>query len=101
VDYGRNLIHHGTFSKGDTATMPQPDSFRSPAYPVLIDFSMRVGGESHYLQWLVYTQALLSALLVPLTICIYFTPIYTWFLRRGRDMGFLSDRNSIFVPCGR
>jgi 4-amino-4-deoxy-L-arabinose transferase-like glycosyltransferase len=76
VDYGRNLIHHGTFSKGDPATKPQPDSFRSPAYPVLIALSMSVGGESHYLQCLVYTQALLSALLVPLTFFsgIFFLP---------------------------
>ena len=76
VDYGRNLIHHGTFSKGDPATLPQPDSFRSPAYPVLIALSMSVGGESHYLQWLIYTQALLSALLVPLTFFsgIFFLP---------------------------
>jgi hypothetical protein len=76
VNYGRNLIHHGTFSKDDPATLPQSDSFRSPAYPVLIASSMWVGGESHYLQWLVYTQALLSALLVPLTFLsgIFFLP---------------------------
>ena len=76
VDYGRNLIQNGTFSKGDPATLPQPDSFRSPAYPILIALSMSVGGESHYLWWLVYTQALLSALLVPLTFFsgIFFLP---------------------------
>jgi 4-amino-4-deoxy-L-arabinose transferase-like glycosyltransferase len=67
VVYGRNLVHHGTFSKGDPATLPQPDSFRSPAYPLFIALFMLAGGESHYLQWLVYTQALLSTLLVPLT----------------------------------
>ena len=67
VDYGRNLIRHNTFSRGDPTTSPQPDSFRSPAYPFLIAVAMSIGGEPHYLQWLLNTQAGLSALLVPLT----------------------------------
>ena len=46
VNYGHNLIHHQTFSMGDSATLPQPDSFRSPGYPVLIASSMLIGGES-------------------------------------------------------
>ena len=78
VDYGRNLIRYGIFSKDDPATPPKPDAFRSPAYPMLIAAAMLVGGESQYLFWLIYTQALLSALLVPLTfyLGIFFLPTF-------------------------
>lgn len=67
VDYGRNLFKHGVFSKDTAATPPRPDSFRSPGYPLLIALIMGLGGETHFIAPLLYTQAALSALLVPLT----------------------------------
>ena len=67
VQYARNILHHGTYSKEATAANPIPDSFRSPGYPLLIALSMKVGGENGFLSVLFYTQALLSALLAPMT----------------------------------
>ncbi len=73
VNYGRNLARYQTFSQQDNNLSPIPDSFRSPGYPLLIAIAMKIGGESSYLKWVVYTQALLSAALVPLT---FFTGIF-------------------------
>jgi len=67
VQYARNLIDHGTFSKDRSATNPIPDSYRSPGYPMWIALSMKVGGKYNFLSVLFYSQAVLSALLAPLT----------------------------------
>ncbi len=76
VDYGRNLINYGVFSLNTTASLPQPDSFRSPGYPMLIAMAMRFGGETNFLTYLIFTQALLSALLAPLAFLtgLFFLP---------------------------
>ena len=73
VNYGRNLAFHRTFSHQDEELPPIPDSFRSPGYPFFIALAMKIGGEFNYLKLVVYTQALLSAALVPLT---FFTGIF-------------------------
>jgi len=71
--YAHNLFKHGIFSKAISEEKLQPDSFRSPGYPLFIALIMAAGGEQRYLPVLIYTQAILSALLVPLT---FFTGIY-------------------------
>lgn len=60
-----NLLEHGTISVDDGPT-PQPDSFRSPGYPVLIAAVRAVAGEGWYeaVRWL---QVVLGTALVPLT----------------------------------
>jgi len=72
VNYGRNLVYHGTYSR-ESAVEPVPDAYRSPGYPLLIAFSIVVGGEQHYRAAVVLIQVVLSALLVPLT---FLTGIY-------------------------
>ena len=73
VNYGRNLALYRTFSKQNDNLTPIPDSFRSPGYPFFIALAMKIAGELKYLKVVVYTQALLSAALVPLT---FFTGIF-------------------------
>lgn len=77
VTYGRNLAFYRTFSKQNDKFTPIPDSFRSPGYPFFIALAMKIGGESKYLKLVVYTQAFLSAALVPLTFFagMFFLPI--------------------------
>ena len=58
VQYAHNLIHHRTFSK---------DTSPSPGYPLWIALSMAAGGKNGFLSILFYSQAVLSALLAPLT----------------------------------
>lgn len=67
VAYGHNLVDHRTYSRELSVDNPTPDSYRSPGYPLLIAFSIVVGGEKHYRAIVVITQAVLGALLVPLT----------------------------------
>lgn len=73
VNYGRNLVYHGTFSRESAVGKPAPDAYRSPGYPLLVALSIIVGGEQHYRATVVLTQVVLSALLVPLT---FLTGIY-------------------------
>ena len=76
LNYANNLVYHGTFSKSSSVKQLQPDSFRSPGYPLFVALIILVGGEQKYLSLLIYTQAALSALLVPLTFFsgIFFLP---------------------------
>jgi hypothetical protein len=66
VVYGYNLANHGVFSKEPSKT-PTPDSLRSPGYPLLIALSFWLGGMKGYYVLAIYTQVVLSALMVPLT----------------------------------
>ena len=78
IEYAHNLVQHGVFSRSASAIHRQPDSFRSPGYPLFIAFMMWMGGERSYLPIIVYSQAVLSALLVPLTYLAgtFFLPYY-------------------------
>ncbi len=67
VLYGYNLAHHGTFSREFPASAPSPDSFCSPGYPLVIALSFLLGGEKGFYAIVIYSQVVLSALLVPLT----------------------------------
>ena len=67
VNYGRNLLDYGTFSRASGVGKPVPDAFRSPGYPLLVAISMIIGGEQHYRAAVVLIQVVLGALLVPLT----------------------------------
>jgi len=70
VIYGYNLFEHGTFSKTPSAT-PEPDSFWSPGFPLIIALAMAAGGpEGGYYPVILYIQALIGALLVPLLFLI-------------------------------
>jgi len=70
VNYGKNLIHHRTFSYQGDKSPPIPDSFRSPGYPIFIALALKISGEYDYLKTALYSQAFLSAALVPLTFVI-------------------------------
>lgn len=73
VVYGYNLVAHGTFSKELAAADPTPDSFRSPGFPALIALAVASTGDGaladpdDFLPRVLAIQALLSALLAPLT----------------------------------
>ena len=75
VMYGYNLAFHGIFSKDfSSSKQPTPDSFCSPGYPFLISraimIGQKLGGIEKYYFITLYTQAVLSALLIPLTFLI-------------------------------
>jgi len=70
VNYGRNLVYHGTLSRESAVEKPTPDAYRSPGYPLLVALSIVFGGEQHYRAAVVLIQVVLSALLVPLTFLI-------------------------------
>lgn len=79
VLYGYNLAHHGIFSKQiPSSNTPSPDSFRSPGYPLLIALSFLLGGDIGFYPIVIYTQIILSVLLVPLTfyLGIRFLPLW-------------------------
>lgn len=79
VSYGYNLAYHGVFSKEiPSSNTPSPDSFRSPGYPLLIALSFLLGGDNGFYPIVIYTQIILSVLLVPLTfyLGILFLPLW-------------------------
>ena len=67
VLYGHNLCYHGTFSKELASGEPRPDAFRSPGYPLLIALGFVLGGKQGFYPVLLVFQAMLGALMVPLT----------------------------------
>ena len=77
VTYGRNLVEHGIFSKDALRSTPRPDSYRSPGYPTFIALLMWGAGEQNYLKWLIYAQAIMGALLVPVIFLtgLFFLPV--------------------------
>jgi 4-amino-4-deoxy-L-arabinose transferase-like glycosyltransferase len=65
--YAANLLEHGTFSRATSAqASPSPDAFRSPGYPAFLALALWLDGRDP-LPLAYGAQALLSALLVPLT----------------------------------
>jgi 4-amino-4-deoxy-L-arabinose transferase-like glycosyltransferase len=75
-----NIVNHGVFSMDYPGeAIPSPDSYRGPGFPLLIASSLVLGGEGFY-SHLMFTQAVLGALSVALTIAlarIWLTPAYS------------------------
>lgn len=68
---GWNLVNHGVFSMAHPSdSTPPPDSYRGPGYPLLVALCMQLGGEEHWIGYLLFTQALMGALSAALTIAI-------------------------------
>ncbi|MFH1028136.1 MAG: glycosyltransferase family 39 protein [Pseudomonadota bacterium] len=67
ADYGFNLARHATFSLERNLQSPKPDSFRSPGYPLLIALSILASGDRGFYPLMLHVQAVLGALMVPLT----------------------------------
>jgi 4-amino-4-deoxy-L-arabinose transferase-like glycosyltransferase len=78
VLYGYNLSHFGVYSKSLPSESPQPDSFRSPGYPLLIAISFLIGDEKSFYPIMLLTQAISGAALVPLTYALgsLFLPVW-------------------------
>ena len=72
VIYASNLAERGVFSK-DLSDTPRPDSFRSPGYPLLVALTLKMAGDGEppeqnaFYPFLLHLQAVLGALMVPLT----------------------------------
>lgn len=67
VFYGYNLSHFGVYSKSLPGQKLQPDSYRSPGYPLVIALSFLIGKEQFFYPIMLTTQAVLGAAMVPLT----------------------------------
>ena len=65
------------FRKMRSRSTPRPDSYRSPGYPTFIALLMWGAGEQNYLKWLIYAQAIMGALLVPIIFLtgLFFLPV--------------------------
>lgn len=62
----KNLVEHATFST-ETGAAPRPDSFRSPGYPGFLALVLATVGRDRFYLVALLAQAVLGALLVPLT----------------------------------
>ena len=78
VAYGRNLAEHETFSKDASSSILRPDSYRSPGYPAFIALFLKCAGGEKPLKWLIFAQAFMGALLVPLVFLTgrFFLPVF-------------------------
>ena len=81
--YASNLVDRGVYSK-DTTAPPTPDSFRAPGYPMLVALSLwiaaddGVGTDNAAYRFLLDVQAVLGALMVPLTFALGRRFLPTW-----------------------
>jgi hypothetical protein len=66
VQYGSNLYKHGVFSQQQSPN-PEPDSFRSPGFPLLVALAFHLGGVKKFYILTLLFQAVLTSLLVPLS----------------------------------
>ncbi|MEL6109337.1 MAG: glycosyltransferase family 39 protein [Planctomycetota bacterium] len=64
--YGANLFTKGVFSS-DRGESTEPDSYRSPGYPILLAAMMALAGLSGWYQATLLLQIAMGAALVPLT----------------------------------
>jgi 4-amino-4-deoxy-L-arabinose transferase-like glycosyltransferase len=83
VIYGFNLAHHGTFSQDAPSRLPGakppvPDSFRSPGYPLFLAGVFLLGDERGFLERALLAQAVVGALLVPLTCLLGLSFLPAW-----------------------
>lgn len=76
--YGYNLARHGVFSGQYPAEHPQPDSYRSPGYPVLVAAALQVAGTNGYYALLLAMNALLGAVTCGLVVVLgaRFLPVW-------------------------
>lgn len=75
VIYGYNLVHHQIFSSQFTKNTPEPDSFRSPGYPLLMALAFLIGGTEDFYPLIRNWQALLGTLMIPLTFFLALGPL--------------------------
>lgn len=68
--YGYNLAAHGVFSGQYPAQQPQPDSYRSPGYPLLVAAAIALVGTGGYYPLLLAANALLGALTCGLVVLL-------------------------------
>lgn len=66
VLYGYNLYKHGIYSQEQSET-PEPDSFRSPGFPLLITLAFHLGGNDDFYLLTLLMQITITSLLVPLS----------------------------------
>jgi len=78
VIYGYNLANHGTFSTEFPSEKPTPDSYRSPGYPFVLALVYLLGGEKHFLSWIIMLQVVLSALMVSMTFYLAIRYLTFW-----------------------
>jgi hypothetical protein len=67
--YAYNLYNHNVFSKEYPTDNPSPDSFRSSGYPLFLSLFFYLDKKGNIYN-IVYMQAVLSTLLIPLTFLI-------------------------------
>ncbi|MCE5248808.1 glycosyltransferase family 39 protein [bacterium] len=79
VIYANNLVKFGTFSQEFPSENPQPDSYRSPGYPLFIALSFLTDGEKGFYPIVIYTQTVLSALCVVLTFYLGMQFLPVWY----------------------
>ena len=76
VVYAWNVLHRGTFSQSIPGETLTADSFRSPGYPLFIALALSIGGPQYLYPIVLYAQAIVGALAVPLTYALgrFFLP---------------------------
>jgi hypothetical protein len=61
LQYARNLLEHGVFSRARDGAAPLPDAYRGPLFPLLLATALRFGGSGWY-DAMMQLQALFGAL---------------------------------------
>lgn len=61
LQYARNLLEHGVFSRARDGAAPLPDAYRGPLFPLLVAAALHVGGSGWY-DAMMQLQALFGAL---------------------------------------
>ena len=67
VTYAYNLAFNGVYSQSLPGDTLQPDSYRSPGYPMMIAIVLRIAGIEGFYNHLLYLQCFLGSLVVFLT----------------------------------
>ena len=89
VVYSSNILHYGVFSRSYSPNKPpDPDCYRTPGYPLFLALIVRLGGPTHLYSNVLFVQAVMGALMVPLT-----------FLAASSFMPFLPALFSALLVC--